>query len=110
MNANNKPQQIAEYSVDYDMTLVIRYVFRLFGFLLGMLFALEVTAIVTNLLINKKLPESPSYLTSELVHTLIGFAGGWCGNIVTNFFAKMIGEKLANAKSIYKTQGIDWTQ
>lgn len=99
MNDKNG-KKIQEYSVDYDMSMVIKHVFRTFYVLLGGLIALEAVNVAAHIIFSTdhKMPDEPMFLTKEIIHTIFGFVGGWGGNIVTNFFAKMIAEKLNQRK------------
>lgn len=84
-----KAKQMRKYDADYDMTMVIRYAFLLFGIFLFQLFALELL-----MWYNNEDTSDGGYLTPEITHTIFGFIGGWIAAIVT-FLAK----RLADQKS-----------
>lgn len=98
MLGKKKQEGIQEFSIDYDMSMVIMHVFRTFYILLGGLIILEAVHVGVFVIFQQNMPPSPMFLTSEIIHTAFGFVGGWGGNIVTNFFAKMIAEKLQDRK------------
>lgn len=82
-----KAKDIAKYSVDYDMTIVIKFIFAALIWFLFMLFILEVISIFKS-----NLGEGDGYLTSEIIHGILGFIGGVVTTIVT-FLAKRLADK-----------------
>lgn len=93
-----KAKEIAKYSVDYDMSMVIRYVFKLLFTLFIGLFTMETIHIITHLVVASQFPEKPMFMTSEIIHTAFGFVGGASTIIVQNFFAKMMAERQKEQK------------
>lgn len=77
---------IAKYSRDYDMSMVIKWAFLLFGTLMVGLMVMEG--------FNRWMMGNTEniYLTPEIIHTIFGFIGGWCSSVVMYFFAKKLGE------------------
>ncbi|MDE0398889.1 MAG: hypothetical protein OXL96_13925 [Candidatus Poribacteria bacterium] len=80
-------KQMHKYNADYDMTMVIRYAFALFGLFLLQLFVLELLRWRTS-----ENLEDGGYLTPEITHTIFGFIGGWIAAIVT-FLAKRLADQ-----------------
>ena len=72
------PDRIQKWSEDYDKSKVITAVFIVFGSFLGCVVALELYSLIAD--------KQRTYLSPEILHTIVGFIGGWCGNIVTNLF------------------------
>ena len=80
-------RKIAKYSSDYDMSVVIKCVFAIFGGLILSLVALEAICI----LILKK--EPGTFLSDGLILALFAYVAGWGSAIVTYFFMKKAQEK-----------------
>lgn len=74
--------EIAKYSRDYDMSMVIKWSFALFTILTIGLMLMEAYNrwVIDN--------SESEYLTPEIIHTVFGFIGGWCSSVVMYFFAK----------------------
>ena len=87
MNDVKKAKQIQKFSADYDMTIVIKYAFLLFGLFLLQLFVLEFL-----LRFYHKDMADKGYLTPEITHTIFGFIGGWIAAIVT-FLSKRLADQ-----------------
>ena len=85
--------QIAKYSTDYDMTLVIKFVFGSLALCMVGLFVLEVVG-QTIFKIQGKTASGAIYLTPELIHSLVGYISGYASAIVTFLFGKKLAEKL----------------
>ncbi|MXV76396.1 hypothetical protein F4Z99_19255 [Candidatus Poribacteria bacterium] len=94
-----KAKGIAKYSVDYDMTIVIRYSFLILGMFLFYLFVLE---ICTRFILDEK---NEGYLTPEIIHTIFGFIGGVVTTIVT-FLAKRLADQKSPANGDEKAPHI----
>lgn len=80
-------RKIAKYSSDYDMSVVIKCVFAIFGGLILGIIALELVCI----LILKK--EPGTFLSDGLILALFAYVAGWASAIVTYFFMKKAQEK-----------------
>ena len=80
-------RKIAKYSSDYDMSVVIKCVFGIFGGFIFFLCILECVAIF----ILKK--EPGVYITPGLILALFAYIAGWASAIVTYFFMKKAQEK-----------------
>jgi len=88
-----KAKQMAKYSIDYDMSMVIKYSYILFGIFLLQLFLLEVADLVHRLFFSEgNENQDTKYLTPEITHTVFGFIGGWIAAIVT-FLAKRLADQ-----------------
>ena len=93
MNDVKKAKQIQKFSADYDMTIVIKYAFLLFGAFLLQLFVLEVL-----LRFYHKEMADTGYLTPEITHTIFGFIGGWIAAIVTFLSKRLADQKQSTGK------------
>ncbi len=82
-----RAKEIAKFSRDWDMSMVIKWSFTLFAILVSSLFFMEAVERF------RYQTEEQRYLTPEIVHTIFGFIGGWCSAIVMYFFAKKLGEQ-----------------
>ena len=96
-------KHIAKYSTDYDMTVVIKFVFLTFG---GFIFALTILEILGRFVLKIQSP-SGIYLTGEITHSLFGYIGGWTQAIVTFLFGKKLAEKLNETRNGSQTQNTE---
>lgn len=80
-------KQVAKYSVDYDMSMVIKLSFTVLLVFLVQLFLLEIIArfVIKDF-------TGKGYLTPEIIHTVFGFIGGVVTTIVT-FLAKRLADQ-----------------
>ena len=80
-------RKIAKYSADYDMSVVIKAVFGIFGGFIMFLCILEGIAVFW-------LRKEPGvYISSGLILALFAYVAGWASAIVTYFFMKKAQEK-----------------
>lgn len=82
-------RKIAKYSSDYDMSVVIKCVFSIFG---GLIFIIGILEAIAIFLLRK---EPGLYLSDGLVLALFAYVAGWASAIVTYFFMKKAKEEAA---------------
>lgn len=75
-------RKIAKYSSDYDMSVIIKFVFAILGGLISLLAILEAIAVF----FFKK--EPGVYLSEAIVLAVLAYFAGWGSAIVTYFFMK----------------------
>ena len=80
-------QKIAKYSADYDMSVVIKCVFAIFG---GLILGLLILEGVGVFVFDK---EPGVYLAAGLILALFAYVAGWASAIVTYFFMKKAKEE-----------------
>ena len=83
-------RKIAKYSSDYDMSVVIKFVFAILGGLILIVAALEAVAVF----FFKKAPGL--YLSEAIILALLAYLAGWASAIVTYFFMKKAREEAKN--------------
>ena len=83
-------RKIAKYSSDYDMSVVIKCVFAIFG---GLILILGILEAICIFMLKK---EPGIYLVPGLILALFAYVAGWASAIVTYFFMKKAREEAKN--------------